>query len=140
MTPRIAPVAAITAAVLAMIGVIVFATGDTHLLVPSPESTAEGFVRQIVTSRHRQTRQYVAADARAELAPPRLEQWGDALEARAGRIGQIDPAGASMAGDRAVAQLRLHARHGEVQISVPMHREHGLWKVDGLPAFQEKHR
>jgi hypothetical protein len=140
MTHRITTVAAITAAVLALIGVLVFTTGDTHVLVPSPESTAEGFVREIVTSRYRQTRQYVASDARARVTPSRVKEWRTGLEARAGRVDQVDPAGASIAGDRAVAQLRLRARRGQIQVIVPMHRQHGLWKIDDLPAYQEEHR
>lgn len=137
MTHPITTVGIITAAVLAVIALAVFAAGDSHLLVPSPESTAEGFVRQITTSRYRQTRQYIAPGARLQLAPTRLEAWGTALEARLGPVSQIDPAGAVIAGDRALATLDLHARRGEVQITVPLHREHGLWKVDGLPTAPE---
>lgn len=138
MTHPVTTVGIVTAAVLAVIALVVFGAGDSHLLVPSPESTAEGFVRQITTSRYRQTRQFVAPGARLQLAPTRLDAWRAALEARIGPVNQIDPAGAAVAGDRAFATLDLHARRGQVQITVPLHREHGLWKIDGLPTAPER--
>lgn len=122
---------------LALIGLAVFVGGDRQTLVPSPEASAEGFVRQVVLERYRQTRQYVAAGSAGELSATHLAAWRDRLEARSGPITQVDPSGVVMDGIRALAHVRVRGTRAAAALSVPMRRERGLWKVDALPAIQE---
>ena len=56
-----------------------------------------------------------------------------------GHITKIDPSGVVMDDTRALAQVRVRGTRADADVSVPMRREGGLWKVDGLPAIQEHH-
>jgi hypothetical protein len=127
----------ITMGALALIGLAVFVGGDRQTLVPPPEASAEGFVRQVVLQRYRQTRQYLASGSAAELSVSHLAAWRDRLDARSGHITKIDPSGVVMDDTRALAHVRVRGTRADADVSVPMRRERGLWKVDALPAIQE---
>jgi hypothetical protein len=127
----------ITLGALAIIGFAVFVGGDRYTLVPSPEASAEGFVRQVVLERYPQTRQYVASGSAGELSASHLAAWRGRLEARSGHTMQIDASGVAMDDARAVAHVRVRGTRADADVTVPMRRERGLWKVDALPAIQE---
>ena len=137
---RIFAVLAVTLATLAVVAAVVFVGGDRRTLVPSPEASAEGFVRQIASARYRQTGQYVTAASRAWLSPGRLASWRADIESRIGSISRVDQTGATADRDQAVANLRLHGPSGTVAVTVPLRREQGLWKVTGTPALVEERR
>jgi hypothetical protein len=137
MMRRELSVVLITMSALAVIGVVVLVGGDRHTFVPSPEASAEGFVRQVVLERYPQTRQYAASGSAAELSATHLAAWRNRLEARSGHIKQVGPSGVVMDHARALAHIRVRGTRADTDVSVPMRREHGLWKVEALPAIQE---
>ena len=138
MMHRELSVVLITMGALAFIGLVVFVGGDRQTLVPPPEASAEGFVRQVDLERYPQTRQYLASGSAAALSARHLAAWRDRLEARSGHITQIDPSGVVMDDTRAVAHVHVRGTRADADVSVPMRRERGLWKVDALPEIQEQ--
>lgn len=131
---RILAVLAATGVTLLVLGLLTLNLRDTGTLVPPPESVAEGFVRQLATSRVRQTRQYLSQDARAALSPERLAAWFGDLEAAIGRVQTIEGKSFRVADDDADARVVVKGEIKSIELTFHLVREQGLWVILELPA------
>jgi hypothetical protein len=131
---RILAVMAATGVTLLVLGFLTLSLRDTGTLVPPPEGVAEGFVRQLATSRVRQTRQYLSRDARASLSPERLAAWFRDLEAAIGRVQTIEGKSSRISGDKADARVVVTGRITSTALTFHLVREQGLWVIAELPA------
>ena len=131
---RIFAVVAATGVTLLVLGFLTLNRRDTGTLVPPPEGVAEGFVRQLATSRVRQTRQYLSRNARASLSPERLAAWFGDLEAAVGFVQTIECEISRVSGDSADALVVVMGEIKSIALTFHLVREHGLWVVSELPA------
>jgi hypothetical protein len=130
---RILAVIAATGVTLLVLGFLTLNRRDTGTLVPPPEGVAEGFVRQLATSRFRQTRQYLSQNARASLSPERLAAWFADLEAAIGQVQTIEGRSSRVADDDADARVVLVGEIKSIELTFHLVREQGLWLVSRLP-------
>lgn len=83
-----AALAVVTAAVLGLVGLSIFALGDRETLVSPPEAVAEDFVRALATGRYDIAMRYV--DPHAGISRDEIRGWSDALRSQAGGIQNVD--------------------------------------------------
>src|SRR5262245_18982152 len=130
---RILAVMAATGVTLLVLGFLTLSLRDTGTLVPPPEGVAEGLVRQLATSRVRQTRQYLSHDARASFSPERLAAWFGALEAAIGRVQTMEGKSSRVSADNADARVVVKGEIKSIELTFHLVREQGLWVVSELP-------
>ena len=124
---------AVLVSALVVIGVGVFAGGDRGLFVPVPEAAAENFTREITSRRFDLALKHLATERRRVETPQTLANRFDPMLRAVGKVNSVDAEPASMAGDRATASATVEGDLGVRSFDVSFVREHGLWKIDGLP-------
>lgn len=130
---EIASMLAVLAVALGVIGVAVFAGGDRSWFVPVPESTAENFTREITTRRFDLALKHLAADRRRTETPQSIANRFDPMLHAVGEVNRVDAEAHWMSGDRASASATVEGDLGVRSFDLSFVREHGLWKIDGLP-------
>lgn len=127
---------------LAVIGLALLVTAaavsglrDRAVLVPPPEMVVEEFVRDISLERWEPARSHLATPLARRVGPDSLRRFLEVVEQRVGRIEEVRgrPFFATDVSAEASAEIRS-ADGGRGTLSMPLLREHGLWKISRLNA------
>ena len=124
--------AATAAALLAVIGVAVFAGGDRSVLVPVPEAVTEGFMREITMRRFDLAMHYLAKDRQRRETPQTLGALFAPLLEAAGEVNAVDGTPHWVQGDNAWAAATVEGDRGSPSCEFALVRESGLWKISGV--------
>jgi hypothetical protein len=123
----------VLAAALVITGVAVFGGGDRHLFVPVPEAVVESFTREITTRRFDLAMKQLAADRSRSETPQTLADRFDPMLREVGEVNHVEAEARWMSADRASASATVKGAFGVRSFDFTLMREHGLWKIDGLP-------
>jgi hypothetical protein len=127
---------------LAVIGLALLVTAgavtglrDRAVLVPPPEMVVEEFVRDISLKRWEPARSHLAGPLARGVGPDSLRRFLEVVEHRVGRIEEVRgrPFFATEVAAEARAEIRSTEGHRGT-LSMPLLREHGLWKISRLNA------
>ena len=126
-------VAAVMALAILLIAGVVFGLGDSTILVPPPESVAEGFVRELVTRRYERALPYLSEELRAQVSAEDLRKYTEPFKNRSGKILNVRGEPGRMAGDRAEAYAIVEAKSGGVmRFAFELTRQKGVWAISKL--------
>lgn len=124
---------AVLAAALLIVAAAVFVGHDRGLFVPVPEATVENFTREITTRRFDLAmKQLATSRSRSETSQTLAGRFDPVLRA-VGEVNHVDAEAEWMSGDRASASATVEGELGTRALDFTLVREHGLWKIDGLP-------
>ena len=118
------------AAALVIVAAAVFGAADKDTLVPPPESVAEDFARKMASARYELAWKHLSSAARERERVEQLRQRFDPILRPLGAINQVEAGEQARNGETAHAWSRVDAVGGEVQFSLTLSRENGLWVVD----------
>jgi hypothetical protein len=124
---------AVLAVALGVVAAAVFLGGDRGLFVPVPETTVENFTREITTRRFDLAMKQLATSRSHSETPHSLIARFDPMLHAVGEINHVDAEAGWMSGDRASASATVEGERGTRSLDFTLVREHGLWKIDGLP-------
>lgn len=124
---------AVLVVALGVVAVAIFVGGDRRLFVPVPETTVENFTREITTRRFDLAMKQLATSRSRAETPQTLTVRFDPLLLAVGEINRVDADAGWMSGDRASASATVEGERGTRSFDFTLVREHGLWKIDGLP-------
>ena len=131
---RIWIIPVVTALCIAAVTGVISATGDSGVLVPPPEVTAEGFLRAIETGRFSQALPYLHEELRKRMGEDDVRELLMALEREHGKIEDVRGDSSSVRGDEAEAEVSIRTARGEGRVRLQLLREKHLWKISKLPA------
>jgi hypothetical protein len=124
---RLGGLAAAWMLALLLVGVIVFAGGDTTVFVSPPEAVAEEFTRKLAEERYEMALEHLAAGGRELL--PTVRRSGEHLRAQAGAITQVQGESSAITGHTATAMVTITADAGDLHWNFDFVRQHGEWKI-----------
>ena len=111
----------------------VFWLDDSTMLVPPPESVAEGFARALVAGRYERALPYLSEDLAAEVGPDGLRALARQLKSRTGEVLNVQGEPGWMTADRADAAAVLQTKSaGYMRLTFPMSRRQGVWSISSL--------
>lgn len=120
---------ATAAGALAMVAAVVFAGGDTTILVSPPEAVAEEFTRKLAGGRYEPALEHLAR--REPVMVPVLRTSGRNLRTTAGAVDQVEGESSAIAGDTATAVVKIDTRDvGQVRWTFSLVRRNGEWKIE----------
>lgn len=119
---------------LALLAGVVLGLGDSSVMVPPPESVAEGFARELETGRFARALPYLSTELEARVGEEELRAASEQLRARAGEVLDVKGEPVSQHGGSATARVTLKTRNnGEISFDLHLTREKGLWTIADLP-------
>lgn len=124
---------AVLAIALTVVAAAIFIGGDRALFVPAPETTVENFTREITTRRFDLAMKQLATSRSRSETPKTLTARFEPMLHEVGEINHVDAEARWMSGDRASAAAIVEGEFGKRSLDFTLVREHGLWKIDGLP-------
>ena len=133
--------AALAVFVVAMllVAVAVFRLKDSTVLVPPPESVAEGFARALVAGRYERALPYLSEDLAAEVGIEGLRTMATRLKSRTGEVINVQGEPGWMTEDRADAAATLETESaGYVRLTFPMSRHEGVWSIISLHRLEQE--
>jgi hypothetical protein len=119
----------LVAAVSLGIAAAAVTAGDVNVLVPTPETVAENYVRQLDAKRYKPAHSLLAEETRATNAVASLRDVALALQSTFGPIDTIKGVGETYAGNEAAALVEVSGKHKTGIVHVPLRREKGVWRV-----------
>lgn len=130
----IARVLGATVLALAIAAVVVFVGNDRETLVPPPDAVVESFVRQLVSGRESRAIPYLAKSISGSVSEEELRRIEQSVEREVGDVGDVRAETDWSSGDRAEATAVWRSGEREARRRFGLRREHGLWRIDRLPA------
>jgi type II secretory pathway pseudopilin PulG len=125
----VASVLAIMAVLLGAVAAALFGARDGRVLVSPPEAVGEGFLRALQNRRYDQARPLLSAELREGTSADDLRALHQALEARFGRIEEVEGE-KGLVPSEAVEVLRTTS--GRHPLTLRLRREHGEWRLADL--------
>lgn len=117
----------------------VFRLHDTTVLVPPPESVAEGFARALVAGRYERALPYLSEDLAAEVGPEGLRALATKLKSKTGEVLNVQGEPGWIMEDRADAAATLQTESaGYVRLTFPMSRQEGVWAISSLRSLDQQ--
>ncbi|HEX5732911.1 MAG TPA: hypothetical protein VF131_08765 [Blastocatellia bacterium] len=130
---------AVFSVAMLLIAGAVFGLNDSTVLVPPPESVAEGFARALVAGRYDRALPYLSEDLAAEVGADGLRALAGQLKSRTGVVLNVQGEPGWMAQDSAEAAATLQTESaGYVRLTLPMSREHGVWSISSLEGLERE--
>ena len=130
---QVALVLLLVAVALGVTAGAVFGLRDSRILVPAPENEIEDFLDLFVVRRHDQALGHVASGVRDTIPIDSLAAWHKRLAARLGAFKLESSSRQWMTETRAVASGKLKSRDGgTVDVTLPLQRKHGVWRITDL--------
>lgn len=119
---------------LALVALLLSATGDGHLLVPPPEAAGEQFFRKLATGRYALARSHLTAARSADTDVAALRDLTRLLEQRLGTLRDARGDSARIAGDSATAWVWLRGARDTLTTVLSARREHTVWTISDYGA------
>ncbi len=110
-----------------------FGRNDREVLVPSPQSVAEGFGRSLATKRYSQARTFLADSLEKSTSSEALRVYAEKLEQEIGPIDGVEGEEDEIHAETAEAVTKVRSRGKETSIRWKLVREKRLWKISELP-------
>ena len=128
---------AVFAVAMLLVAGAVFRLGDASLLVPPPESVAEGFTRALVGGRYDRALPYLGEELAAEVGTEDLRRLAYDLKGRTGTVLNVQGEPGWMTNERAAAAAVLQTESaGYVRLTFPMSRSEGVWSISSLHGLE----
>ncbi|HJQ71130.1 MAG TPA: hypothetical protein VKA70_19295 [Blastocatellia bacterium] len=130
--------AVFTVAMLLIAGAV-FRLNDESLLVPPPESVAEGFTRALVAGRYDRALPYLSEELAAEEGPEGMLGLAYLLRLRTGKVLNVQGEPGWMTNERADAAAVIETASGDyVRLTFPMSRRQGVWSISSLHRIEQE--
>lgn len=118
-------------ALLATWGVV--SAGLEDVLVPTPKTTAEEFLRAMKAHRYSGAHEFLSAQLSEEISEENLRELGGSLEIRHGGFAEAYGKSEEEQAESATATAIVQFDGGtELEIELPMVREEGIWRIASI--------